>query len=49
MRGALIYWGVAVMLGFATAALAWIHIEPGLAILVSLAMMMLGWRFVVAT
>ncbi len=49
MHGALIYWGVAVLLGAATAASAWIHIGPGLAILVSLAIAMLGWRLVAAT
>ncbi len=49
MRGALIYWVVAVLLGAATAASAWLHIGPGLAILVSLAVAMPGWRLVAAT
>lgn len=49
MHGALIYWGAAALLGVTTAASVWIHIGPGLAVLVSLAIAMLGWRFVAAT
>jgi hypothetical protein len=48
MAGALIYWGVAALFAAAAAALTRVHIGPGLAVLVALAVIMLGVRLVVA-
>lgn len=48
MHGALVYWGIAALFAAAAAALAWTHIGPGVAVLVALAVVMLGVRFVVA-
>lgn len=47
MPGALIYWAMAAVLAVIAATLAWIHIGPGLALLVALAVVMLGARFAV--
>ncbi len=48
MPGALVYWGMAALSAAAAAALAWTHIGPGAAVLVALAVVMLGVRFVLA-
>lgn len=48
MLAALPFWGIAVLIAVAAVALTWTQLGPGLAFLVSVAVVMLGLRLIAA-